>query len=357
MSEEEGEKSHDPTQRRLEDARGRGDVARSAELTAAAGFAGLALAALAFGPSAMAGSGKVAAAYLVGLAHMSVAGAPWGLAGWAGAMALPLLPFFLLPGLIAALALIGQRGLTFSPEKLRPQLGRINPLANAGQRFGRTGLADFARSTVKLALVSALLGWFLIRHLPQILFAGALPAAPVGGLALTLLVQFLMLGTALSLALGAVDFLWQRHEFLRRNRMSRQELVEEHRESEGDPHQKGRRRRRAQEIAMNRMLADVPKADVVVVNPTHYAVALKWNRAAGRAPVCLAKGTDEVAARIREAAALAGVPIHSDPPTARALHATIEVGREIRPEHYAPVAAAIRYAERMRRRARERRGY
>lgn len=108
---------------------------------------------------------------------------------------------------------------------------------------------------------------------------------------------------------------------------------------------------------MNRMLADVPKADVVVVNPTHYAVALQWNRRAGRAPVCLAKGTDEIAARIREAAAAAGVPIHSDPPTARALHAVIDIGREIRPEHYAPVAAAIRYAERMRKRARDRKGW
>ena len=116
---------------------------------------------------------------------------------------------------------------------------------------------------------------------------------------------------------------------------------------------KSQRRQRAQAIAMNRMLADVPKADVIVVNPTHYAVALKWSRKSGRAPVCLAKGVDEAAARIREIAATAGVPIHSDPPTARALHASVETGQEIRPEHYAPVAAAIRFAESMRRRARE----
>jgi flagellar biosynthetic protein FlhB len=104
------------------------------------------------------------------------------------------------------------------------------------------------------------------------------------------------------------------------------------------------------------MLADVPKADVVIVNPTHYAVALRWDRESRRAPVCVAKGVDEVAARIREAAAMAGVPVRSDPPTARALHASVEIGREILPEHYAPVAAAIRFAEKMRRRARERRG-
>ena len=105
---------------------------------------------------------------------------------------------------------------------------------------------------------------------------------------------------------------------------------------------------------MNRMMADVPTADVVVVNPTHYAVALKWNRTPGAAPVCVAKGVDEVAASIREAANLAGVPLHHDPPTARALHATTDLGQEISEEHYRAVAAAIRFAEQMRKRAKGR---
>jgi flagellar biosynthesis protein FlhB len=94
-----------------------------------------------------------------------------------------------------------------------------------------------------------------------------------------------------------------------------------------------------------------------VVNPTHYAVALKWDRASGRAPVCVAKGVDEIAARIREAAQAAGVPIHRDPPTARAMFATLKIGQEISPDHYKPVAAAIRFAEKMRRRAKDRRGW
>ena len=113
---------------------------------------------------------------------------------------------------------------------------------------------------------------------------------------------------------------------------------------------KAQRRSRAEAIATNRMLLDVPKADVVIVNPTHFAVALKWSRAKGSAPVCVAKGEGEVALRIREVAATAGVPIHADPPTARALHATVEIGREIAPEHYRAVAAAIRFADRMRQR-------
>ncbi|PSL15720.1 EscU/YscU/HrcU family type III secretion system export apparatus switch protein, partial [Shimia abyssi] len=119
----------------------------------------------------------------------------------------------------------------------------------------------------------------------------------------------------------------------------------------GDPHIKQQRRQRAQEIATNQMLSDVPSADVIIVNPTHYAVALKWNRAPGEAPVCVAKGVDEVAKSIRECAHDAGVPIKSDPPTARALHAIVEIGHEVPPDLYRPVATAIRFAEAMRQKA------
>jgi flagellar biosynthetic protein FlhB len=136
--------------------------------------------------------------------------------------------------------------------------------------------------------------------------------------------------------------------------MTRKELTDEMKQSEGDPHIKAQRRQKAIEIATKQMIADVAKADVVIVNPTHYAVALKWERGAKRAPLCVAKGVDEVAARIREVAAEAGVPIHSDPPTARALYAAVDIGQEIHPDHYRPVAAAIRFAEKMRRRSRER---
>jgi flagellar biosynthetic protein FlhB len=358
MSEEHEGRDHEPSQKKLDDARSRGDVARSADLTAAAASAGLLIAALVFGRAALPGFGEAAQAFLerAGRSGFASAGGSLALGRWLALIVLPLAPFFVLPGLAAALALIGQRAIVFSGEKLRPQLSRLDPVRNAGHKFGRAGLAEFAKSTVKFALVGVLLGWFLIGRLPQALQTMALGEAQVSALTLRFLTDFLLLATAVSLALGALDYLWQRAEHLRRNRMTRQEVMEEFRDSEGDPQLKGARRQRAQEIAMNRMLADVPKADVVVVNPTHYAVALKWSRAGGRAPVCVAKGADAVAARIREAASVAGVPIRSDPPTARALYAAVEVGSEIAPEHYAPVAAAIRYAERMRRRARARRG-
>ncbi|MFO1174647.1 MAG: flagellar type III secretion system protein FlhB [Paracoccaceae bacterium] len=358
MSDEDEGRDHEPTQKKLDDARARGDVARSGDLTGAAALGGFTLAVLAAGPGAVAAFSGTAQSYLGQVGGLVRLGDPaagaWGVAAWLAHMVLPVVPLFLLPALGAFAGLLGQRGLVFSGEKLAPRLSRINPLANAARRFGRGGLVEFAKSLAKLCLTAGLTGWFLTRRLGEALVSAELTAAQAGALTLQMLVAFLVFATLIAAVFGAGDYLWQRLDHLRRNRMTRQELVDEFRQSEGDPDMKGQRRQRAQAIAMNRMLADVAKADVVVVNPTHYAVALKWTRASGRAPVCLAKGTDAVAARIRERAQAAGVPIHSDPPTARSLHAAVEIGHEIRPEHFAAVAAAIRYAERMRRRAKER---
>jgi Flagellar biosynthesis pathway, component FlhB len=152
-------------------------------------------------------------------------------------------------------------------------------------------------------------------------------------------------------AIAELDWLWQVFDHQRKLRMSYEELKKDSKETEGDPYLRQARRRRAEELATNRMLLDVPKSDVVIVNPEHYAVALKWSRAKGAAPKVVAKGVDAVAQSIRVRAMEAGVPIHRDPPTARALHATVEIGHEIDEEHYRAVAAAIRYAEDVRRRA------
>ena len=133
--------------------------------------------------------------------------------------------------------------------------------------------------------------------------------------------------------------------------MSHKEVADETKEAEGDPHLKQHRRARAQMAASNQMMAEVPTADVILVNPTHYAVALRWDRKPGTAPLCVAKGVDEIAFRIREIAQEAGVPIHSDPPSTRALFETTEIGSEIAEEHYAPVAAAIRFADEIRQKA------
>ena len=359
MSEQDDsvEKEFDPSQRRLDEARKRGQIARSTELTAAAGYAGLLLAALGLGVAALQRAGQSGAVLLdqpdrLSTLLLAEGRAPWVglLAGFAWAFA----PFFVLPSLAVLAAVLAQRALIFTPDKLLPKLSRISILAGVKNKFGRVGLFEFGKSFVKLVAASAILGLFLATRMDQVLSTLYLSPALATVVLLRLLVGFLFLILVMAAVIGGIDYLWQRAEHHRRNRMSRKEMMDENKDAEGDPHTKAARRQRGYDIATNRMLADVPKADVIVVNPTHYAVALKWDRAARRAPVCVAKGVDEIAARIRERAAEAGVPIHRDPPTARALHASVEIGQEIRPDHYRAVAAAIRFAEAMRKRARQR---
>ncbi|MEM7318581.1 MAG: EscU/YscU/HrcU family type III secretion system export apparatus switch protein, partial [Pseudomonadota bacterium] len=205
----------------------------------------------------------------------------------------------------------------------------------------------------KLMAYSVCLGLFLSANLSDMMAASAAGSEVSIVLMVSLLTRFMLIVLVVATAIGLVDLVWQRAEHLRKNRMSRKEITDETKESEGDPHMKNQRRQRGQEIAANQMMAEVPKADVVVVNPTHYAVALKWSRSPGSAPVCVAKGVDEIAAAIRRVAAEAAVPVHSDPPTARALHASVELGEQIHQDHYRAVAAAIRFAEAMRLKARK----
>jgi len=355
--EDSAEKEHEPTQKRLEDARERGDFARSADLNTAAGYAGLLLAAVAVGGDSLTKIGEVSATLLGqadSLAPLMLSGETGPLAGLLGTVAWAVAPWFLAPAAAALLAILAQRSLVFTGDKLEPKLSRISPFAAAGQKFGREGLFEFAKSLAKLVLVSVILGTFLLRHMSEILGSMNLAPAMATSELLRIVVSFLFLILMISLSFGALDYLWQQRQLLHRNRMSRQDMIDEQRQSDGDPHMKQQRRQRGYEIAMNQMLAEVPKADVIIVNPTHYAVALKWRKGDRGAPVCVAKGVDDVASRIRAAAALAGVPIHRDPHTARALYATVEIGQEIRPDHYRAVAAAIRFAESIRRKMRAR---
>lgn len=345
QGDDDTEREHAPTPRKLQQAREKGDIPRSQDLLSAAASAGFVLASLGIGATALSGAGGIATGFLSRLDEGSRAVEAF-------AMLLPLWPFFALPAVVVLVVLLADRAFAPSAEKLMPRLSRIDPVTNAGQRFGAEGLADFAKALVKVVMVGLMMVFYARTQGDEVIASAALdPRLAVAAMG-RMAVEFLALMLVLSVAVGLADRLWQQHRWIVRNRMSRQEVIEETKDSEGDPHVKGERRRKGQEIAMNRMLSDVPKADVVIVNPTHYAVALKWDRRAGIPPVCVAKGTDEVALRIRASAAEAGVPIHRDPPTARALHAAVKIGEPIKPEHYRAVAAAIRFAEAMRRRAR-----
>jgi flagellar biosynthesis protein FlhB len=355
--EDEADKEHEASQQKLDQARKDGDVPRSVDLQTAMAIGGFLLALFGFGSWAVQRVGTAGMVMLDQADRLStlvMAGGSGPVGGMLIAFAAPPLALLLVAPALVLATLFATRGIVFAPGKLAPKLSRISPLAAAKQKFGLEGLVEFGKSTVKLGLVSVILYYFLASRFEDILASLYLTPAMSAALLARLTLEFLFILFLIQLALGGVDFLWQIYSHRQRHRMSRKEMMDEFKESEGDPHLKAARRQRAQEVATNRMLTDVASADVVVVNPTHFAVALKWDRKKGGAPLCVAKGVDEIARKIRERAAENGVPIHSDPPTARAIHAAVEIGQEIRVEHYRAVAAAIRFADAMRRKARRR---
>ncbi|MCK0139588.1 flagellar type III secretion system protein FlhB [Aliiroseovarius sp. F47248L] len=354
-TDDDDSKQHAPTQKKLDDARRRGEVARSADLNTATSYLALLIIAASLGTASLKGMGELLAGILARSEQIADGvfrgGAPFSASLLVG-LGQPLAPWFLAPAIAVLLLSIATRTFIVAPEKLQPKLNRLSLVSNAKNKFGRSGLFEFAKNFVKLSIYTLVLGVFIWVKLPEILSTMSLSAGMTTVVLLELCVEFFALVLVIALIIGGIDYFWQHQEHLRKNRMSHKDLIDEIKQNEGDPHMKGQRRQKGYAIAMNQMLGDVPDADVVVVNPTHYAVALKWSRMPGAAPICVAKGVDEIAARIREAASENGVPIHSDPPTARVLYATVNIGDEIPPDHYQAVAAAIRFAEKMRSRAR-----
>lgn len=351
------DKPHEATPRKLDEARRKGELPKLADLTATAALAGLLSLALLPGgwaPERLALTGRALLDRPEAEAARLLGGGTAGAGALLAEIGRALAPVALVPGALALALLIGLRGLVFAPDKLVPRASRLSPLANARQRFGPSGLFEFAKSTVKLAVYGGLLWMFLLARLPRMTAAIGQGPGPATAELMRLTVEFLGIVALVLGAISLLDHLFQRWDHMRRQRMSHRELRDELKSSEGDPHLKEARRSRATAIASNRMLSEVPKATVVVVNPTHVAVALSWRPEDRGAPVCVAKGVDEIALRIRERAVAAGVPLHRDPATARALYATVEIGRPVDPALYAPVAVAIRFAEAMRRRARGR---
>jgi flagellar biosynthetic protein FlhB len=242
-----------------------------------------------------------------------------------------------------------QHRLVWSAEQLKPQLSKISPIAGAKRMFSKTALVNFAKGLAKLVLVGSLMVWVLWpeRHRLDALVV----TETAGVLALTemLSVKLLAAVVAVLAVIAALDYLFQYRQWFERQKMSLHELKEEFKQTEGDPKIKGKIKQIRQERMRRRMMAAVPKASVVITNPTHYAVALQYERGMN-APVCLAKGIDTLALKIREVAAKHDIPIVENPPLARTLHATVEVEQEIPAEHYRAVAEVIGYVMRLRQR-------
>ena len=348
--EEQGaEKPFEASSRKLEEARKRGEVPISQDLVTFGVYSGVLLAGAGLGAWSVnkAGSALVPffdAPHLLSESVFAVDGR-FAFGGLIWTLVLGLSAWLALPYLMALVAAYAQGAFVFAPLKIKPKLSRISPISNVKQKYGPDGIFNFAKSFAKLTVYSLVLALLFRSRLADILALPTLPARAIMVLTAEICFRFLVAAAAAIFAFAMVDYLWQRAQFLRRQRMTLKELKDEAKETEGDPHTKQARRQRGYDIASNRMLADVETADVVVVNPEHYAVALKWDREPGTAPVCVAKGVGEVAARIREVANAHAVPIYRDPPTARALFASVDLGEQIPVEHYRAIAAAIRFAD------------
>jgi flagellar biosynthetic protein FlhB len=344
------ERTEQPSAKRLRDAREKGNIPRSRELATAAVFGAGVVALMASGPMLAQGTQDWMRGALqpeAALLH-----APGRLFGYMGLLLLKLLwvmlPLVLVSLLAAFVAPLVMGGLQFNGKSLAPDLNRLNPLAGLKRTYGPESLAELAKSLLRVALVGGA-AWLTMAHGMDVLrtmpnqgleeatrtglnFAGRLLLATAGALAL----------------LAAIDGPYQKWNWLRKLKMTRQELRDESKESDGNPQVKGRIRQMQFQLSQRRMMEAVPTADVIVVNPTHYAVALKYEGGSMRAPKVVARGVDEVAHRIREVADRHRVAIVSAPPLARALYREGELGKEIPVRLYAAVAQILSYVYQLR---------
>ena len=258
-------------------------------------------------------------------------------------------PVLAIMAAIGAAGQIVQVGFLLSPKALQPRLERLNPVAGLKRIFSRRNLVKTAVNLAKLVVVMAVAWIVTSRRFGEVSGLPALGLIPGTLLLLRMLIELALWLAAVLLVIGVIDWLYQRWQHTRDLRMTKQQVKEERRSMEGDPHVKGRRYRMMRDIALQRINQQVPQADVVVSNPTHFAVALKYDEATMNAPRLVAKGADYMALRIRQVAAAAGVPIVERPPLARALYHGVEVGREISPEFYEAVAEILAYVYRLER--------
>lgn len=331
------DRSEAATPRRIEKAREEGQVALSRE---ASGWAALGLATVA-AFIALPALGKDLLRAMRGAleqAHALETGGAAAELAWLGLLlVLPVAGAAAL-GAVGA-TLVQTRGLV-SWAPLTPRLAKINPWAALTRMFGAEGAAEFIRSLLKLGFVGVAL-WYAVADVAVLGAALHQPAGAMLGTSGWLALRLMAAALVAFAAVALLDLLWVRFRHLRQLRMTRQELKEEVKEGEGDPMLRARRRQIRESRGRSRMMASVPKAAVVITNPTHYAVALSYE-GGDAAPTVVAKGVDAVAARIREAAEAAGVPLVSNPPLARALH-RLELGAEIPAEHYQAVAEIIAF--------------
>jgi flagellar biosynthesis protein FlhB len=339
---EDDSKTEEPTAKKLADARKKGDVPKSQDFSQLASLAG------AFGVIAIAGGWlardmvQALAPFIAQAGQMDVEGGANMIARKVLLAALPpLVLVMVVSGLLGAAANVAQSGFLFSAEKMKPDFKKLDPIKGLGRIFGPDGMMQFAKSALKF-LVTGVIAWFVLKPDANVVIGlvGMDPAAMLP-LAVDLCKKLFWAVLIFLVVTAGFDWFWQRMRFNKRMRMSLKEIKDEHKDSDGDPHIKAKRRQIQMQRSRQRMMQAVPQATVVVMNPTHYAVALKYEQGETPAPICVAKGVDDLALKIRAVAEESGVHVLEDPPLARALYAAVEVDQQIPAEHFEAVAKVI----------------
>jgi flagellar biosynthetic protein FlhB len=339
-----------PTQKRREDARRKGQVPRSREVVSVLVLAGGVLALSVAGDRMWAGLQTVARQCFDGGDRIALTSETVGAlaVSWVLATGAILMPVLLASSIGALAGGFGQVGLLISGDAVRPQISRISPVAGFKRLFSLNALMELLRGVTKIIVLSVLLWLTFRRQVDAVLSvgtAGVEELLPIlGGLSFDLMRNVLIVLALLAIA----DFAYQRWKHTQDLRMTYQEVKEEYRQSEGDPLLRSRIRSLQREMATKRMMAEVPTADVVITNPTHYAVALRYRRGADVAPRVVAKGADHLAQRIKAIAREHGVMLREDKLLARALYRAVDVGRFVPEELYRAVAEVLAYVYRAR---------
>lgn len=354
--EDKDNKTEEPTERKLRKAREKGDVPSSKEV----GNVTAVLSLFAITAFVMPGVSATFAGVLRGVFETAgqvsigedvqgmrdIGGVSWGMLRGVGLLLAPLLALMVLGAVAGALL---QGDIVVAGERIRPKLSKISPMSGFKKIYSLGAMVEFGKSMLKVLVVGGIGLWITyqgVRELWQV--QGILPEM-VTEFARHAASRMLMVVLSILLVIAVADVLWKRFEYRRKQRMSMQEIKDEHKDTEGDPHIRAKRMQLRRERARQRIAQAVPRATVVLTNPTHFAVALKYESGVDMAPVCVAKGADLLAARIRELARESDVPIIENKPLARALHGAAEIDKQIPIEHWEAVAAIIGYVMDMQR--------
>lgn len=345
-----GERTEAPTPKRLEEARKKGQVPKSQDLSGALLMLGSVCALIVLAPMIASMFMSVMQRTLgdgLSAEPISIDSMRVGAYTAFSEMGRVMLPVLLITMVIAYLSQFVQVGWLVTAEPLRPQLNRLNPISGFKRIYGKRGLVKAIINTLKLTLLIIVSSLVIRAQLDTVATLPKLTAAAAIMIVLKLIMIIAFTLIIILLALAIIDVLYQRWQHNEDNKMTKQQVKDERKTMEGDPQLKGRRLQMAREIVMQQIGTAVPQADVIVTNPTHFSVAIKYDKDSMNAPKVTAKGADLIALRIRQLARTNDVPIIERPPLARALYWGVDVGHEINAEHYEAVAELLAYVYRM----------